>query len=208
MIKLTLACNQDEKFIDGLRVAATCVNPHNAQRKLLDVFDALVELIVARTIIHRGVLIGGAARLWGRLIHVSLERGIDGANAPQVLRDILVSLSEWLEQSSFYVQVSDQKNQCTRLIQVNQISVSSTSKSNRPFSFRFQEIIEFVAPPKTDTDVSSDDSDDDHDSDADDDSSDGQAPPPPPRHNLHEWHSRKKVKRDDSKKSIPIPTER
>ena len=129
-----MACNQDKIYFRRLKQAATGVRPDNAQQKLLAVFDVLVELIVARTIVHRGVLIGGAARLWGRLIHVSLERGIDGADAPEVLRDILISLSEWLEQSSSYVQVSGEKDVCTRLIRVNQISVPSPSKSYRPFS--------------------------------------------------------------------------
>ena len=99
-----MACNQDKELVVNLKNAATGVRRDSALQRLLTVVDTLVELVVARTIVHSNVQIGGAARLWQRLIHASLEGGIDGANAPQILRDILASLRQWLMQSSYYVQ--------------------------------------------------------------------------------------------------------
>ena len=132
---LTMACNQDKELVVNLKNAATGVRRDSALQRLLTVVDTLVELVVARTIVHSNVQIGGAARLWQRLIHASLEGGIDGANAPQILRDILASLRQWLMQSSYYVQVAGPIIECTRLIQVKHIPVPRPIISSHPLSF-------------------------------------------------------------------------
>ncbi len=93
---------------------------------LREVFDTLMDLIVERSKVCFNVLIGGAsaAQLWRNLARVSLEGGVDKDNAPHLLRDIFVSLGNWLTESCDYAEVAESRNKCTRLIRVNMLPYS------------------------------------------------------------------------------------
>ena len=190
---LTTACNQDKNLVRKLKDAATNVRCDTALERLISVSDVLVELVVERTTVHGNVLIGGAARLWQRLIHVSLLDGINGDNAPLLLRDILVSQGQWLEKSSFHVQVAGPRSECTRLIQACRTPVLGPIISSHPFCF--QEMLAVLDPPSTGTD-----------SDSDDDQS--PLPPSAPPQRFDEWPSRKRVKRQDSSPILAKEEER
>ena len=120
-LTITPAWNQSKTLARRLSEAASGVNRTTSRERLINVFDLLVQLIVERSKVCRNVLIGGAsmARIWHQILRVSLGDGIGPRNAPRILRGILTSFREWLEESFFYFQVAEQRNECTRLIEVN-----------------------------------------------------------------------------------------
>ncbi len=80
-----------------------------------------MELIVERSIVCGTVLIGSAsaARLWQRLLRVSLGVGLGQRNASEELCAILNSFKAWLKECFFYSQVEKEREECTSLIQVH-----------------------------------------------------------------------------------------
>ena len=169
---------------------------------MLNVFDLLVQLIVERSKVHSNVLIGGAsaARLWQRLLRVSLVDGIGTGNAPHILRGILTSFRECLEESFIYPQVAEQRNECTRLIQVN--NSPHMDATHLLLSAPFLQGMLVVLDPPPPPDYSFGESDD---------SSDNDQPPQPPRPpwrppRIHEWKAKKRVKLEDSRKGIVGPS--
>ena len=148
----------------------------------------------------KNVLIGGAsaARIWQRLLRVSLGDGIGPGNAPHLLRGILTSLREWLEESFTYAQVAERRNECTRLLQVNPSPhIDPTFLLSSPSLL--QDMLLILDPPPPPDHTFSTDSDD---------SSDNDQPPQPPSRppRIREWQAKKRMRREDSRKSIVVPT--
>ena len=118
---LTKVFAQSKILARRLRDVAMIDEHSTPHESLLRVFDVLVELIVERTGLHDNVMVGGisSARLWQRLARYSLVDGIDRDNAPLVLREVLDSLSSWLDESYYYLQIARPKNECKGIIAVS-----------------------------------------------------------------------------------------
>ena len=140
------------------------------------------------------------ARIWHQILRVSLGDGLGPRNAPRILRGILTSFREWLEESFFYFQVAEQRNECTRLIQVNNSPHMDATHLLLSAPFLQGMLVVLDPPPPPDYSLS-----------GSDDSSDNDQPPQPPRPpwrppHIHEWKAKKRVKREHSMKSIVGPS--
>jgi hypothetical protein len=107
------------------------------------------------------------------------------ANDPHLIRRILVSLSQWLEETFIYAQVAGPRNECTRIIEVNLLlclKQNSGKWCTKILSLQSKFLVLNPSPPP--------------DSNHSDDSSDyDQSPPYPPPHFLGDYKSRKRTKK-------------
>ena len=102
-------------------------------------------------------------------------------NAPHLIRRILVSLSQWLEETFIYAHVAGPRNECTRIIEVNLLlclKQNSGKWCTKILSLQSKFLVLNPSPPP--------------DSNHSDDSSDyDQSLPYPPPHFLGDCKSRK-----------------